>query len=235
VKITRHCPQCLKDKFDSTGLSIVSIEVSDFVLDDSGIIPLECENGHKYAFVFCSAKFELLFDVGMKALVDGYPREAVSSFVASLERFYEFYIGYILEKEGVSRGVFESSWKKVSNQSERQLGAYIFLYTLIEGSTPNLLSSNESGFRNKVIHKGYIPTIKEAEEFGRFIYDLILGVVVNLEKNDSNGLLKYHQLQAPKANGFNWVVNHSSNAINISRTRNGTCNFGFENIKQYFK
>ena len=36
-------------------------------------------------------KFELLFELGINALIDGYPREAVSSFASALERFYEFF------------------------------------------------------------------------------------------------------------------------------------------------
>jgi hypothetical protein len=38
----------------------------------------------------------VLFDIGANAVVDGYYREAITSFSASLERFYEYFLGALL-------------------------------------------------------------------------------------------------------------------------------------------
>ena len=234
MKIEQHCPICVNKKFDRTGQPIVSVKISHFVLNDSGIQPITCENGHDYAVVFDSAKFETLFDVGMRALADGYVREAVSSFAASLERFYEFYLGYMSDVQQLPQAVFESSWKKISNQSERQLGAFIFVYAFFTKNAPPILSNNEVSFRNKVIHKGYIPKTDEAEKFGKAIYDSIMQVLGELEQKDPDSLLSYHHRQCPQSSGFNWTVRQSANAINIRRKRKGSSNFGFEHVKKFF-
>ena len=88
----------------------------------------------------------------------------VAGIVASLERFLEFY-SVILTKQGVSSEEMEKNWKLVSNQSERQLGAFFFIY-LIENETSIHLSNKHVSFRNKVIHKAYIPTYQEVMNYG---------------------------------------------------------------------
>ncbi|HHF3271850.1 TPA: hypothetical protein ACPJ2V_004637 [Vibrio diabolicus] len=114
-----------------------------------------------------AAKYEILYDLGMNALGDGYTRESVSSFASALERFYEFFIKFQMVNTGITSELADQAWKTVSNQSERQLGAFTYLYLSSLGELPPELSSNDRGFRNKVIHKGYIPSVDEAIGFGR--------------------------------------------------------------------
>jgi hypothetical protein len=59
----------------------------------------------------------------------------------------------------------------VSAQSERQLGAFIFLYIASFGELPTLL--DKAKFRNDVIHKGYLPDRDEAIDFGAATYKVI--------------------------------------------------------------
>ncbi|MBR8657881.1 hypothetical protein KDH83_31695, partial [Achromobacter sp. Marseille-Q0513] len=118
-------------------------------------------------------QFELLFESAMEAFVDSYFRESVSSFAASLERYYEFAIQTLLLAQGRSVEMVDSMWKMVSNQSERQLGMYVGLYTSAFGRVPKVLTSGEASFRNNVIHKGYFPTPQEAFSFASSIYEIL--------------------------------------------------------------
>jgi hypothetical protein len=141
-------------------------------LRDDGRYEFTCEKGHTTVVVLQQMKFEVLFEYGLNAIVDGYYREAVTSFASSMERFFEFGIKTILtakqKKEAIS-----TAWKHVAKQSERQLGGYIFLYLSEIGEASALLNTNQTGFRNSVIHGGYIPSREEAINFGQAIIDVI--------------------------------------------------------------
>ena len=56
-------------------------------LEETGVYDLTCPSSHRTAFCLQNFKFELLFDLGLQAIDDGYYREAVSSFASALERF----------------------------------------------------------------------------------------------------------------------------------------------------
>jgi hypothetical protein len=141
--------------------------------NDSGVFHLTCSRGHQSVTVLQQNRSELLFEIACNAINDGYYREAVSSFAASLERFYEYAIRVILNNTDTSQEVFKSCWKEVSNQSERQLGAFIFLWAAFLGEKPGILTSDWTSFRNKVVHKGSIPNKDEAIAFGEAVYELI--------------------------------------------------------------
>ena len=173
-------------------------------------------NAPKYAVVFSGAKFEVLFDIAMNAVRDGYAREAVSSFASSLERFYEFFTRYCAYYQKTDLNEFEKVWKSVSNQSERQLGAYIFVYLIKYNSAPKLLSQNMVTFRNKVIHKGYIPTLSEAIEFGEAVHCSIMNVIAKLEADEDEQLSEFYQTMLPHAEGYEWTVTQSPRAISLN-------------------
>ncbi|MEN5288002.1 hypothetical protein ABE494_18900 [Stenotrophomonas lactitubi] len=145
--------------------------------NDSGVFHLTCNQGHQSVTVLQQNRFELLFEIACNAINDGYYREAVSSFAASLERFYEYAIRVMLKNAKTSPDVFDSSWKDVSNQSERQLGAFIFLWAAFFGEKPGILDREKQGdwprFRNRVVHKGTIPSKEEAILFGEKIHRVI--------------------------------------------------------------
>jgi hypothetical protein len=86
------CPKCAhaasKSLVDYAEIDVLSPMSR---LSDTGKYEVVCDCGHRSAVVLQNLKFELLFEMGINAIVDGYPREAVSSFSAALERFYEFY------------------------------------------------------------------------------------------------------------------------------------------------
>jgi len=160
-----------------------------FPYNDKGIYKFECPLGHKNLVCLVDLKFEALFEIGANAVIDGYFRESVSSFSSSLERYYEFFISVVYEDSNKS-GEFGPVWKHVSNQSERQLGAYILLYPLYFNAEPKILPSKWVAFRNKVIHKGYIPTEEEAMEFGDVVYRLVAESLADLRTAMNPSILK---------------------------------------------
>jgi hypothetical protein len=166
-------------------LGTPSSEFYQAELQDDGLYWLECPHGHQTVTCLQEQKFEVLFDLGANAILDGYHREAVSSFSACLERFYEFYISVVAIKEGIDEASFLNSWRKVSNHSERQLGAFIFLYLLEEKKTPPLLSENSVKFRNDVVHKGKIPSKDEAISYGEEVLGLVTPLLRDLKAKHS--------------------------------------------------
>ncbi|MCK4830988.1 hypothetical protein KA005_85550, partial [bacterium] len=111
-------------------------ELATLEFRDDGRYEICCSRGHKSVTVLQQQKFEVLFDIGANAIIDGYYREAISSFTSSLERFYEFCIKVFCEKRKISEDVYTNTWKQMSNQSERQLGAFLFLWANEFGETP---------------------------------------------------------------------------------------------------
>lgn len=180
MRIPLSCMQC----FTEQGQPDTVIYPAE--LQDNGLYRMECRNGHETITCLQEQKFELLFDLAVNAIIDGYYREAVTSFTSSAERFYEFYLKVISIKRGVSEEAFSNSWGKVSSQSERQLGAYIFLYTVEKGELPPLLSNSKITFRNDVIHKGKIPTNEEAVSYGKAVLESLHPVLLDLKVNESD-------------------------------------------------
>ena len=145
---------------------------------EKGFKSFTCTNGHSTTIVIESPKFSILFELGVLAWSAGFYRESVANMASSLERLYEFYIFYITSEKGIALDQFQKVWKLMSNQSERQLGAFLALYLLDNNDKPPLISNNLISFRNKVIHKGYIPTMEEALKYGGAV-TLAIGNILN--------------------------------------------------------
>jgi hypothetical protein len=170
MKIDLACMECIQSGLILTDKNRGQVEAE---LTDDGFCNATCPNGHKIVAVIQNPKYELLFDLGGLALIDGYTREAVSSFAVALERFYEFFVRLWFIDKKCEDDIYSEYWKKVANYTERQLGCFLTAYIAIYGKVPNVLSDNDTGFRNKVIHKGYIPTEKEVFEFGNKVGTII--------------------------------------------------------------
>lgn len=163
-------------------------------IGDTSIYNTTCDNGHTSRTILLNHKFEILFESGIKALVDGYHREAVTSFAVALERFYEFSIifflvdkfldeqGRFVDHETLKK--FEKLWRSTLSFSERQFGAFISLYFSEFLADPAVPES--SSFRNKVIHAGYVPTYKEALEFGVAVHKFIDKLLRFYNEKDAN-------------------------------------------------
>lgn len=153
-------------------------------LQDGGMYRLVCKNGHETFTCVQEQKFEVLFELALNAIVDGYYREAVASFSSSLERFYEFYLRVMCSKRGLDDATMADAWKAVSRQSERQFGAYAFTYLLENGTVAAVLPEQKVAFRNDVIHKGRIPSRDEAISYGEDVLHVISPILNLLKKND---------------------------------------------------
>lgn len=165
------CPHCQRE---------VQVEFADSAVHD-----VTCPHCAARFCVFVrKQKFEVLFDLGTRALMDGYAREAVASFAAALERFFEFYVrSFALERAALAgqtdfdgaAGILESTWRHVSSQSERQVGMMALAYLLHEGREPDFLTAKALGadFRNRVIHRGYLPRREEVDTYAARVFALI--------------------------------------------------------------
>lgn len=167
---------------------------------DSHIHDLTCPHCGGRSCVFVrKQKFELLFDLGTRALLDGYAREAVASFAAALERFFEFYVkSHALERAAAQGGDFvaaqatlDRTWRHVASQSERQLGMITLAYLLREGREPDFMDGKSLGsdFRNRVIHRGYLPTQTEVEAYAARVFALIDRLLTELGDAAANAEL----------------------------------------------
>ena len=142
-----------------------------------------CPKGHYNEMITQTLPHEMLFDIAINAIGDHYYRESVSSFAASVERYFEFAIYVLTHHKDVANDEVTKAWKLISSQSERQLGAYIFAYTGVFGTTPAVLSTKMTERRNNVIHRGHLPTLAEAREFGGACYEVIQQGVFTLRRD----------------------------------------------------
>ncbi len=184
MKLLISCQKCLtEDKIND--LNFVEVEMCD-----DGIYKMTCDKGHESTTFLQEQKFEILFDLGAMAFMDGYYREAVSSFAASLERFYEFCIESILASKNIDYEQYLKTWKMVATQSERQAGAFYFLYLNEFAEAPAPAEQKQVEFRNNVIHKGYIPKRKETFEYGNYVLNYIYAVAKKLRNAHRSGIEK---------------------------------------------
>jgi hypothetical protein len=177
MRIYLSCMECLNLHGQPGSICIVELE-------DGGLYRKTCERGHETITALQQQQFEVLFDCGVYAIVDGYYRDAISSFTSALERFYEFYIELECHKHGVDAINFAPAWKHVSAQSERQFGAFIFLFLCENGKSPTLLKPDSVKLRNAVIHKGKFPTREQAILYGQEVSELIGKTLSDLRAQD---------------------------------------------------
>ncbi|WP_429842382.1 hypothetical protein [Brevibacillus sp. FIR094] len=174
MKFPSICYVCALDGFPD--------ETIEFEFHENGVYEFTCRNNHTNTLQLLHPHFEILFELGAMALIDGYPREAVSSFATSVERFYEYCIKTYLLPEKIGLDNSNETWKLVSSQSERQLGAYYFLYLYNFAETPEALPRKWIEFRNDVIHKGKIPKYDEVYKHAEYLYHYIKKIHRQMEE-----------------------------------------------------
>lgn len=195
------CTSCLDQEL-SADESFVFVTIND-----SGIYEITCARGHRTTVVVSGLRYQQLFEIGLSAILDGYFREAVSSFASSLERFYQFAVGVFAQYVSVAEVKFTDAWRLLSRQSERQLGAFILAYLLAEGSPPTLLKQEQVKFRNEVVHNGKIPTREEALSYGDAVLNEIRTTLIVLRSKYRHALdahtkgLTLSLLQSPSLRG----------------------------------
>lgn len=123
MRIHLYCPDCMAEmakEGTEHGFDGIRPILSDvYELLNDGVYTIRCPKGHQGVIVLKKLNFELLFDLGINAIGDGYYREAVASITSALERFYEFFIKTVWHAQGLSFEIIDKNWKSMSNQSER--------------------------------------------------------------------------------------------------------------------
>jgi hypothetical protein len=165
MKFMCACDECMHSHARAT-LLFISYQ-------ENGLYDLTCDYGHRRLLVLQEHPFEVLYEIASNAIIDGYYREAVTSFAASLERFYEFTIRVLLRARGFDHAQIDATWTAISDKSERQAGAFVALWAAHFGEPPMILTGTKQKFRNDVVHKGVIPTRDKAIEFGQAVLELI--------------------------------------------------------------
>lgn len=182
MKIKLTCYRCFKELYggrkEEGEWSTIPDECNfDLQVEDENTYKVTCQNGHEFVHIYSAVKFEILLSSAYKGLKDGYLREAYISAAASLERFYEFVIQVICEKNGLDttqeKDPFGVSWHNVANSSERQLGGYVFAFLIATKSKAPTLSNTQTGERNRVVHKGEFPNKAAVKKFIRIVVDIM--------------------------------------------------------------
>lgn len=172
------CHKCIEEK---KGNGQFEIQVSP---NNEGIYKATCCNGHQHEVDILLHHFQVLFENGLQALADNYFFESFLSFTACYERFIEFFLNVVLKSNKVKEKDFNSTWKELAKQSERQIGAFCLIYLQEFKTKPEMLSNSNIELRNKVIHKGYFPSKADCIKFGDNILEFIRPII-SLLKNDT--------------------------------------------------
>ena len=176
-----------------------TISLSDVEINNNFTFITTCSNGHKSLTYFQQELFEVLFEFGCMALLDGYYREAVSSIAVAVERFHEYFIRIVSIQNKLPESDFENAWNRMAAQSERQLGAFYYAYLNEFEKAPSDFFHKQSEFRNKVTHKGYLPTRQEAIEYAGNAYTYIIDILRTLKTEYQNSiriLTSQHMMKA---------------------------------------
>ena len=181
MKLRIDCPEC----FQTGKASTVQVEPTN-----EGRFEATCDAGHHFNISILYHDFQILFEIGINAIHDGYYREAIGSFTASYERFLEFFVRIVVTSSGANADEFCKAWKHIGNRSERQLGAFIFVHLMTYQETPLLLSDTQVSLRNGVIHKGKIPTRADCVTYGNDIIKIILSVLRRLWKSHQEEVVR---------------------------------------------
>jgi hypothetical protein len=153
------CIDCLMQRPGFETLQIIPFP-HDYIID------FTCDRGHRNLEYVQEADWEVLITSAGLALSEGYPMEAVSAIAAGVERFAEFATKAICKSFNTSDDVIETTWKQVSRQSERQIGAFAFVYAARFNSAPPMMPPKQVEVRNAVIHRGAQPRPEQVEIYG---------------------------------------------------------------------
>ena len=177
------CPTCV-DKNRADGLPMPSWILAPVRQDQ--IYVRTCDRGHTFLVCYQHQHFDMLYMAGLNALVDGYFRDAVTSFVACLERFYMHYAEEALHHNSIPQDEIDKS-AKIASLSERQFGFFVTAYLFTTHKAPRNIDKTHVGkrdfknYRNEVIHNGLLPSKAEAKEVGQAVFDYIKEICGNTD------------------------------------------------------
>jgi len=187
MKFRYLCHTCFKKNPD------LQNKLVDLVaFNESGIYHHRCNYGHDNIICVQAFNFEILFESGLCAIYSDFYLESVLSITAAIERFYVFFIRILLKSRKIKTDEYEKMYNNMSKQSERQLGAFLCLYSFFyKECPPILLSSKSVEFRNKVVHKGFLPTKEEVLKYAENVYDIIKFYNIKLREDFQDEIQEY--------------------------------------------
>lgn len=200
MKLYLHCYKCQEEfaaRLKSYGagedlapqITMDALSLHEVEVRDDSVYAVDCYKHGKANVILYTQRFEILFQIGLNAILDGYYRDAVGSFSSSFEKFQEYYLTALATINGLD-GKLEEVWKHMAGRAERQLGAYAATYFFFNEELPPLLSQSQIEFRNRVIHQGKIPSQQEATKFGNGIFSVIRPVLAELREKSRQALEK---------------------------------------------
>jgi hypothetical protein len=130
---------------------------------------MTCDNGHQTFTIIQQVKYEILSELAVSSICDGYYRESVASFASALERLYEHFVEVACRARCIGNEEFSAAWKPLRKSSERQLGSFAILHLVETGRPAALLANKHVSFRNSVIHAGVIPDRSQAVAYGQAV------------------------------------------------------------------
>lgn len=178
MKLKMTCPYCLVEQQAKVG-DTVYLTVDSIELCTKYYYEYTCPNGHKNSFFLSNPRYELLYDMGISAYLDGYYREAALDFAACIERFYEYCI-FTLTFHWDAINELSDMWKEMAVYSERQYGAFVALHFSKLGFSPPKPTKSHIEFRNNVTHKGHFPTKEETYHYAEYVASRISSIKSNL-------------------------------------------------------
>lgn len=180
------CNECLKVDSRNARVDILQFP-NDFIVDF-----ICAKAGHRNLAYIQEPSWEMLITSAGIALSEGYPMEAVSGIAAGVERFLEFASRAICKSFDVKAEVFNEAWKHMSRQSERQLGAFAMLYAARFCEEVPMIPNKQVEFRNRVIHRGEIPSVDGVHDFGNSAFSVIFRVYDRLTPSYRNSWNEVH-------------------------------------------
>lgn len=233
ISFLKHCWKCNTPKSEVDMFVTMNPNDNKFEeINEDYAYELTCPKGHKLLMVIHVEKFEMLFEMATMALMDGYAREAVSSYASSLERFLEYSIQVACLKHGVQYETFLKSWGSLG-QSERQLGAFLILKLL--DSTPVKWDSNKAKFRNDVIHNGYMASRQEAIDYGQYVLNFIREHIALMHKDSQKQMddLRHIKFEEKKKK-FSHIVDVGTASVPtvIGLNQGGTRRYDDKNLEE---
>lgn len=172
---------------------IAAISLSQLEWNEENWYEYQCPQGHVSNFRVQLLRFQILFEMGLQALVKSYLREAVLSMYSALEDLSRFYCLVHAESAGLS-SVKIKRLKKALTNSERRAGAFQLALTLRESDLSDRFGTKGDEWRklrNKVIHEGTFPTRSQAQSFCEEIYNFMSGVTRELVREHPTIVERY--------------------------------------------
>lgn len=176
MKFKLTCHECLQKFLEDDNKGYFEYGVIKEIVNSGQPLEFKCPNGHLSNWKIVTPQYETLFSIACNAILDGYYREAIASFTASIEMFYDFATKVLLDFNDIEKEVIDKQFKLI-RLSERKYGAFTTLWLMTERKLYTELSNSQlaknTELRNNVIHNGEIPTRKQAVDYGKHVIEIL--------------------------------------------------------------